>query len=172
MVKRWLKSPLFQIALWLGAYALVGLYFGKFAWVVTSPLLALGIRRPLIALASSLRYQARAHVWLPLHGRHYVYRDFRIHVVEDDEHCRWVSLADVQKVVGVTATVRALANAYPGRVKGLGAPAQTHLRDDALIAHLGKENKPEALRFRTWVERNIALPGRRVRKNFGIDLDT
>ena len=46
------------------------------------------------------------------------------------------------------------------------------MRDDALIAHLGKENKPEALRFRTWIERNIALPGRRVRKNFGIDEDT
>lgn len=44
MVKRWLKSPLFQIALWLGAYALVGLYFGKFAWVAseTSPCLGEG----------------------------------------------------------------------------------------------------------------------------------
>lgn len=120
---------------------------------------ALRIRHPLIALASSLRYQARAYVWLPLHGHHYVYGDIRIHVVEDDGNCRWVSLADIRKVVAVTASERALANACPGRLKNLGASTQTHMRDDALIAHLGKENKPEALRFRTWIERNIALPG-------------
>ena len=77
-----------------------------------------------------------------------------------------------RRMVGVTASERALANACQGRLKCLGAPTQTHMRDDALIAHLGKENKPEAFRFRTWIERNIALPGRRVRQNFGIRVDT
>lgn len=171
-MKNWHESPLAQIALCIGAYALAGFYFGKFALVWTSPLLALGLRRPLIALASNLRYQARAYVWLPMHGHHYVFRDIRIHVVEDDDHFRWVNLADARKVVGWTANERALASAYPGRLKSLGAPAQVHMRDDALITHLGKENKPEALRFRTWLERNVAFPGRRTRKNFGIHGDT
>ena len=171
-MKSWFKSPWIQIALCISAYALVGFYFGKFALVVTSPLLAIGIRRPLIALASNLRHAARAHMWLPKHGQHYEFRDIWIHVVEDDNHCRWVDLADARKVVGTTATERSLAGTYPGRVKSMGKPARPHMRDDALIAHLTKENRPEALRFSTWIERNIALPGRKVRKNFGISTDT
>lgn len=171
-MKNWFKFPSIQIALYTSVYALAGFYFGKFALLWASPLLALAIRRPLIALASNLKYQARAHVWLPMHGQHYVFRDIRIHVVEDDDHCRWVNLADAQKVVGVTATERSLAGTYPGRVKSMGTPARPHMRDDALVTHLAKENRPEALRFSTWVERNIALPGRKVRKNLGIDMDT
>ena len=89
---------------------------------------ALRIRHPLIALASSLRYQARAYVWLPLHGHHYVYGDIRIHVVQNDGNCRWVSLADIRKVVAVTASERALANACPGRLQNLGASTQKPTR--------------------------------------------
>lgn len=168
----WLKFPVVQIALWLGAYALVGFYFGKFALLVTSPLLAVGIRRPLMALASGFRHAVRSHVWLPVHGQHYVFRGITIHVLEDDRCERWVHLADVQKVVGKTAAERTLAATYPGRLKGMGSPTRPYIRDDALVAHLGKENQPEALRFSVWVERSIALPGRRKKKNLAIDAAT
>ncbi len=161
--------PFLQIALWLGAYALVGHYFGPGALVLTSPLLAVGIRRPLFALAAGFRHAVRSHVWLPVHGQHYVFRGITIHVVEDGDQCRWVRLADVHKVTGSLANERTLAAAYPGGVQTLGAPAQPHMRDDLLVTHLGKLNQPEALRLRTWVERNIARPGQRVRANTGID---
>ena len=55
-MKNWLQIPLVQIALCIDAYALASFYFGKFAMLWMSPLLAVGIRRPLIALASSLRH--------------------------------------------------------------------------------------------------------------------
>lgn len=70
-----------------------------------------------ITLASSIRYKLRERVWLPVHGQHYVFKGIAIHVLEDDDHCRWVSLADVHKVVGATAGERALAAVYPGRLK-------------------------------------------------------
>ena len=170
-MKRWLGFPSVQIALCLAIYALLAYEFGKFAAVWTSPLLGAAIARPLMALASSIRRKAREHIWLPVHGQHYVFRGTTIHVLEDDDHCRWIRLADVRKVVGSTASERALAAVYPGRLKIMGTPAQAHLRDDALIAHLGKENQPTALRFRTWLERNVALPGRRIRRDFGIRVD-
>ncbi len=170
-MKHWLGFPSVQIALCLAVYALLAWQLGKFAALWTSPLLGAAIARPLTALASNIRRRAREHIWLPVHGQHYVFRGTTIHVLEDDDHCRWISLADVQKVVGATASERALATVYPGRLKTMGTPAQAHLRDDALIAHLGKENQPTALRFRTWLERNIALPARRIRRNFGIVVD-
>jgi hypothetical protein len=83
----------------------------------------------------------------------------------------WLQLADVQKVMGVTETEHRLAIAYPHRLKAMGEPATTHIRDDALVAHLDKVGTQAALRFRTWIERNIAFQGRRVRSNFGIRPD-
>ncbi|MBI2768147.1 MAG: hypothetical protein HYX47_00860 [Burkholderiales bacterium] len=168
---RWLAFPLVRITLWLAAWALVGYRFGPVALVVTSPLMAAAIARPLMALAGAAWGGARAHVWLPVHGQHYVFKGVTIHVIEDADCCRWVCLADVRKVVGTTAGEGALAVAYPGRVQAMGQPPQAHLRDDALVAHLAKENAPVALRFRTWVERTIAFPARRIREGKGIRVD-
>ncbi len=170
-MKTWINAPWVPIALWLGAYALLGNYFGKFAWLLASPLVAYAIARPLIALVSDLRRKILGMVWLPEHGKHYVFRNVTIHVVEDDEGQRWVNLADVFKVVGNAVPERTLAIAYPGRIADKGSPARAHMRDDALVTHLGTKNQPEALRFRTWVERSIAVPGRKVRQNLQIDRD-
>jgi len=170
-MKRWLGFPSVQIALCVGAYALLGYRFGVFAFVFALPLFAALIARPLFALVSNYRRKMQELVWLPVHGQHYVFMGMTIHVLEDDDHWRWVSLADVQKVVGVTASERALTLAYPGRLQMIREPVQMHIRDDALVAHLGKENKPTALRFRTWVERNIAFPGRTIRKRLGIQMN-
>jgi hypothetical protein len=171
-MKSWYTLAWVQIALWLGAYAALGYTFGKFAWLLASPLVAYGIARPLMALASDLRHKILGAVWLPEHGKHFVFRNVTIHVVEDDEGQRWVDLADVFKVVGNAVTPRTLAIAYPGRVADRGSPARPHMRDDALVTHLGTKNQPEALRFRTWVERSIAVPGRKVRQNLDIDRDS
>ncbi len=170
-MKRWLSLPLVQIALWLGAWALVGYYLGPGALVMTSPLMAVGIRRPLVALVSDFRRAVRSHAWLPVHGQHYVFRGITVHVVEDDAQCRWVRLADIGKVVGNIAPAHALAAVYPNGVQALGTPVEPHMRDDALVAHLGKLNQPEALRLRTWVERNIAKPGQKLRRTTAIDKD-
>ena len=169
-MKRWLAAPSVQIALCLLVYAFVGYRMGRFALVVTSPLLAAALAHPLLTLLANLRHKAREHTWLPVHGKHFVYKGATIGVLEDDDHCRWISLADIRKVVGLTASERALTVAYPGRCRVLAA-GRPYLRDDALVEHLGKENAPPALRFRTWVEHDIAFPGRRIRANRGIRVE-
>ena len=168
-MKRWFGFPSVQIALCLVAYALVGYRFGVFALLFALPLFAAVMARSMFALVSNLRQRMLEQVWFPVHGHYYVFKDITIHVLEDDDHCRWVNLLDVQKVLGVTASERALGLSYPGRLRNMGQPAQAHIRDDALVAHLGKENKPTALRFRNWVQRNIVFPGQTIRKRFGLD---
>lgn len=165
----WFDRPWVRIVLWLGAYAALGRTFGKFAWLVASPLVAYGIARPMIACVSDLRRMILGAVWLPVHGKHYVFRQITVRVEENDEGQRWVNLADVFKVVGNAVSAHTLGIAYPGQVADRGSPARPHMRVDALVTHLGTKNQPEALRFRTWVERSIAAPGRKVWKNLQPD---
>lgn len=169
---RWLRLPSIQIALCLAVYALVGWKLGPFALVLASPLLAAAIARPLLTLLANFRHGVREQVWRPVLGQHYAFKGTTIRVLEDHDHCRWVCLADVRKVVGTTASERALAVTYADRVQQMGRPGQAYLRDDALIEHLSKENNPVALRFRTWAERDIAQPAKRIRKGLGIRTDS
>jgi hypothetical protein len=167
-VKRWLSFPSVQIGLCVAVYGLVGWRMGAWVLVFSSPLLGAAIARPVINLVGNIRHGLRAKVWLPVHGTHYVFKGVTLHVDEDEDHCRWVALADVRKCVGVTAGEGALAITYPGRVRRMGRPEQAFVRDDALVEHLGKESNPAALRMRTWVDRNIVFPGRRIRKRLGV----
>ena len=57
-------------------------------------------------------------------------------VVEDADRRRWVRLADVRAVVGFTASDGALAISYPDGVRRLGRPAEPHVGEEALLAHL------------------------------------
>lgn len=171
-MKTGFNTPWVQIALWLGAYTFLGTTFGKFAWLLASPLVAYAIARPLITLVSDCRHALLGAVWLPVHGKHYVFRNVTIHMVEDEEGQRWVNLADVRKVVAQTAPDRTLAISCPGRLADKGRPARPHLRDDALVTHLRTHREPETLRFRTWVDRSIAVPGRKVRENLQLDQNT
>ena len=164
----WLTFPSVQIALCVGVYAAVCYWLGPFAMVWTSPLLGAAVARPVMSLLANIRHTARENVWLSVHGHHYVFKGITVHVLEDEDRHRWICLADVRKLVAVTASHNALALAYPDRVKTMGKPAQAHLRDDALIELLAKDADPTGLRLRTWVERNIAFSGRRIRKSLGI----
>jgi hypothetical protein len=168
---RWLSLPSVQIALCVAGFLAIGWFMGPFGAVFSSPLLAVAIARPLMALVANLRHAVLERTWLPVHGQHYVYKGVTIGVLEDEDHRRWVCLADARKVVGFTATERALAIAYPQRCLRIGKGGRPYLRDDALIEHLGKENQPAALRFRSWADRTIAFPGRRIREGLGIGGD-
>jgi hypothetical protein len=144
---RWLGYPSVQIALCVAVFGVVAWRMGPFATVVASPLLAAAIARPVLSLLANFRH---------------------VLVLEDDDRCRWISLADVKKIAGVTASEGALVVTYPERCKRMGKGEHPHMRDDALVEHLAKESNAVALRFRTWVERTVWFPGRKIRKSLGI----
>jgi hypothetical protein len=143
-------------------------YAGLTSAVVTVVLYAIALPKPLIDLASELRHQYRRAHWRDREGRHYVYHEMPLSVHEDVEHRRWIGLAGVRAIVGFTASDSALSRTYPDGWGQFGRPPEPHLRDDALIAHLMKERSSTALKFRHWVEREIAFPARRRRERYGI----
>ena len=157
-----------RLALCAACSWLVWRYGGLVVMVATAPLFGVLLARPLLDLASELRHQTRALVWRPLEGRHFVFKGVAVQVLEDDQHTRWVRAADVRRVLGFTASDGALALTYPKGWRRLGAPAQPHFSDEALIAHLAKDPSPEALRFRHWAEREIVFPARRLRERAGV----
>jgi hypothetical protein len=163
-MKHWLGFPSVQIALCTVFFGLVGYWLGKYMIVFTAPAYGAAIARPLINLVANFRHGVRSAVWLPVHGTHYVFKDTTIHVLEDDDDWRWLPLADVERVLGRKLNARLLAITYPERLEKGGKPARMHMRDDALIEHLSRLSDPVALRFRTWVERSVALPARRMRQ--------
>ncbi len=141
---------------------------GLVSMVLTLPLFGIALARPLIDLASDLRHATRVAVWQAVEGRHFVYRGVPVQVLEDADRRRWVRAADVRAIIGHTASNGALALTYPSGWHAMGRPAQPHFSDTALLAHLEKERSPEALRFRHWVEREIAFPARRRRARAGV----
>ncbi|MES2581794.1 MAG: hypothetical protein V4627_03680 [Pseudomonadota bacterium] len=153
-----------QVALWTGAYLALGYWTDKWTVLFVSPLYGALIARPLINLMASLRQLMRSSVWMPAQGQHYVFKGTTVHVLQDEDGWRWVRLADVQLVLETPLNTRVLAVTYPERLQRMGRPAQMHMRDDALLMHLGKQNNDAALRLRTWVERNVAFPAQRMRE--------
>lgn len=143
-------------------------WFGVASMVPTLPLFGILLARPLLELVSALR-DGMKHVQLAaVEGRHYAFRGRRVQVLEDADRRRWVRLADVRAIVGFTASDGALAITYRDGVRRLGRPAEAHVSEEALLAHLLKERAPEAARLRLWVEREIVFPARRERERLGI----
>ncbi len=134
-------------------------------------LLAVLLPHPLLALASELKQKMREQVWKPVEGHYHAYRGTPIQVITDERHRRWVRVDDVRRVTGFTASTAALSLTYPNGYSLMGRPAVPHLADDALVAHLRTESKPAALKFRHWVEREIAFPAQRERERFGVRLE-
>ena len=163
-MKHWLSFPSVHIALCTVFFGMVGYWLGRYMIVFTAPAYGAAIARPLINLVANFRHTVRAGVWLPVHGTHYVFKDITIHVLEDDDNWRWLPLADVERVLGRKLNARVLAITYPERLEKGGKPVRMYMRDDALIEHLSRLSDPVALRFRTWLERSVALPARRMRQ--------
>jgi len=130
------------------------------------------VARPLIDLASAVRHEMRRANWRDVQGRHFVFRGHTVHVIEDGDHQRWIRLADVRAIVGVTASDASLKLTYPNGWLLGGRPALLHLSDEALLAHLAKERAPVAAKLRHWVEREIVFPARRRRARHGIRIET
>lgn len=170
-MKAVLALPPVQIAICIVVYVLLAWPFGPFGFVVGSPLLAITVARPVMNLVAEIRQKMREDLWLPEHGHYFSFKGHTIRVAEDESHARWICIADVRKVMDFQTTEHALALTYKHRYQELGVPGHAYLRDDALMEHLARSRNEMTLRFRTWVERTVALPGAKIRERLGIKLD-
>jgi hypothetical protein len=171
LVTSTLKRPGVQVALITLAYLALGYKAGVFIFVFVLPFYAALVTLPFIELLRGWRHGMRRAVWQEAQGQYYAFRDVRVHVLEDESHCRWVRTADIRRIYAPLVSERQLRTQYPHTSQFIGKPAQLYLRDDVLVKHLRQVNEALALRLGTWVERSIFFPGSKLRQRYGIRLD-
>ena len=143
-------------------------FVGAIGVVLSAPVIGLAFTRLVIDAAAEMGWRMRSAVLAPLSGKHYVYMEYTLRIVEDDDFGRWMATDDVRRIVGTGATDKALAQTYPSGWQMWEGRA--HLRDDALVHYLGREPSSRAVKLRNWTERSIAFPARTERKRRGIYL--
>jgi len=159
----------------LGAVAVcVGFYFlavpilGPVVWLFVAMLSGPAFSRIVIDVSAEMGWRFRSAVLKPLSGTHYRFQTFAVHVLESDDHCRWIATQEVRKIVGQLAGDHVLAQLFPSGYQRLGKAQQGYLRDDALVSHLSQASTPQAIKFKNWVEHNIAFPASKIRRKKGI----
>ena len=140
---------------------------GPYGLVVALPIFGC-LAWPIVNLLDELRMGAHRRAMMPLSGVFYSFQGTEVHVVEDDDYCQWVPADEVRKIVGQGAPDRLLALAYPDGWCVMGKPPKGYLRDDALMMYLAKETSLRGIKFKVWVERNIALQANKRRQRFGV----
>ena len=88
-------------------------FVGAIGLVLSAPVIGIAFTRLVIDAAAEMGWRARSAVLAPLSGNHYVYMEFNLRVVEDDDFGRWMAMDDVRRIVGNGATDKALAQTYP-----------------------------------------------------------
>ena len=151
-----------------GFYLLTNRLLGPIVWLPLAVVIGVAFSRILVDATAEWGWQMRRATLQPLAGIHYKFQTFTIHVIEDEDHCRWIATEEVRKVVGQLASDEALAALFPSGHQRLGKNQKAYLRDDALVAHLANATTPQAIKFKNWAERNVAFPARKIRQRKGI----
>ena len=151
-----------------GFYLLTNRLLGPVVWLLLAVLIGVSFSRILIDATAELGWRMRRATLQPLAGIHYKFQTFTVHVIEDEDHCRWIATQEVRKVVGQLASDEALAVLFPSGYRRLDKNQKGYLRDDALVAHLANATTPQAIKFKNWIERNVAFPARKFRQRKGI----
>ena len=134
--------------------------------ILTYPLHAL-VSWPLIQRSvAALLYGIRSAALKDVHGSFYSYQGIPIKVVEDDDHCRWVPIVAVRKIVGTRVLDETFVSRYPNGWRKIGS--QGHIREDALHHFLSDASALEAVKFKNWVLRSLVNPAKKIRSQKGI----
>jgi hypothetical protein len=151
-----------------GFYALTERLLGPVVWLILAVVIGMAFTRILIDVAEELGWRSKKLQLESLGGTHYQFQSTIVHVFEDDDCCRWLATDEIRKIVNGLVSEPLLAAKFPSGYRLFGKPGRGYLRDDALIAHLADLQEPQAIKFKNWVERSIAMPARTLRNRKGI----
>lgn len=149
------------------AYALWRL-LGAVGWVVSAPLFGVLLARPILELVGDLRDATKSMAYARVAGRHFEHRGFRLDIVEDGRHHRWVSLADVRKLITSLPRDASLRRQFPQGLCDDATIRGSRIHADALLAYLARSTDGDALKLRNWLEREVVLPAAKLRQRLGI----
>ncbi len=142
----------------------VWLWIGMVGVVVCAPLFGIVLAKPLLDALSACKALFRERTYRNISGRHYAHRGNLMDIQEDLAHDRWLRVADVRKVIRGLPNDPVLRRLYPADVQLWESPPVLRIRVETLLVYLEKITSAESLRFRLWLEREVAMPARNRRK--------
>ncbi len=143
-------------------------WLGTAGLVYSGPLFGLALARPLVDALGAWWRTTRRLAYGDLQGRHYAHRGTPIDVLEDADHVRWLSTADLRRVLPGLPADAVLGRLWPAGLQTVAGRGRTRggvprISAEALAAYLAKSTEPDSLRLRRWLEREVAFPARRRR---------
>lgn len=142
---------------------------GPFGLVFAAPLWGVAFAKPVLDVLSTLRHTAKAMAYASTEGRHFEHHGHAIDIVDDEDHHRWLSTADVRKVIPGLPREAVLQRQFPAGVRDDRSRKGHRIDAEALISYLSKSTDSDTLRFRNWLEREVARPAAITRRRLGID---
>lgn len=129
--------------------------------VVTAPLFGVLLARPLIDLVSASRAAVKELALADLEGRHFAYRGVALDIAEDEDHRRWIRVADLRKLLPGFPRDDLLLRQYADDCRKEAAGLRFEC--DALLGTLARASNPATLRLKSWLEREVVAPSQKLR---------
>lgn len=152
----------------IGFYFLTRKLLGPIVWLPLAVLIGVLFSRIVVDAAAELGWQLRRTALAPMGAKHYSFQSVPLRVIECDEYCRWIRSDDIRRVLDHFPGDATLQHLFPVGFARMGKRKQGYLRDDALLVHLAQASVPQAIKFKVWVERNVAAPAHKIRQQKGI----
>ena len=140
---------------------------GLLGVVVSAPLFGFLLARPLLDLVGASGAAVKQLALADLEGRHFEYRGVALDIAEDEEHRRWIRVADLRKLLPGLPRDELLRRQYASDCRDDAATATAkalRIEAGALLAHLAKATEPATLRLKTWLEREVVAPSEKLRE--------
>lgn len=136
--------------------------------VASAPLFGVLLAKPIFELVAELRHSAKSLAFADVQGRHYEHRGYRLDILDDERHHRWISHKDLQRLMPSLPRAAVLRGQFPNGVRTDPALPGERILAEALLAYLQKSTDGQSLRFRNWLEREVVLPAAKQRERLGI----
>jgi hypothetical protein len=163
-MKKWLISVSLRLVLCgLMTYAVFS-GFGPLGLPFCAALYAIAFAKPLLELIPAAFYAAKSAALHDLQGHYFTHRGIRLDVLEHADTFRWISTADVRKVLPGFPGDASLLNTYPADVMPPGAESGARIKAERLHEMLMKSQNAEGIQFRNWLLREIIHPANRARE--------
>lgn len=163
-MREWLASVGVRLVLCLLASGVAFVVMGPIGAIFTIPLYGAAFAKPLWELIAGFLYASKWAALRDVQGRDFMYRGIRIDVLAHSDNFRWLSTADVRKVLPAFPGDASLLNMYPADVMAADGQRGARIRAQRLHEMLLKSHNPEGIKFRNWLAHEIIFPAHRARE--------
>lgn len=152
------SSILLRIVLSVAAVAAGWWLLGPVGLVVASPLVAIALARPILAVAAGTFRGAKALALRSVEGTYYAFRGVPVAIYEDELEQRWIAVEAIRKVLPSFPRDAVLQRVFPSGLMPSKQGIAAAVRVDELIAMLSKASQADTVKLKNWLQREVYFP--------------